>query len=105
MTVFRSMQTPSRFALWLFLALPVAFGVSAFGYLLPASAIKFYLMMAMQIACELLLAWLIGLIRFRNRPEIGTSILVIIFALAMPAILIVLAIVSTLFCGIDACGQ
>jgi len=29
----------------------------------------------------------------------------IIFALLMPAILVVLAIASTLFCGIGACGH
>jgi hypothetical protein len=99
------MLTPLRFVVWLVLALPVAFGVASSGYFLPASAIKIYLIMALQIACGLLLGWLLGLIRFRNPPEIGTSILVIILALAMPAILIVLAIVSTLFCGIDACGS
>jgi hypothetical protein len=105
MTMFRSMRTPIRFVFWLFLALPVALGVASSGYFLPASAIKIYLIMASQIACDLIMAWLFGLIRFRNQSEIGTSILVIIFALAMPAILIVLAIVSTLFCGIDACGS
>jgi hypothetical protein len=99
------MATPLRFVVWLLLALPVTFGVAPLGYFLPASAIKIYLIIALQIACDLLLGWLFGLIRFRNPPEIGTSILVVIFALAMPAILIVLAIVSTLFCGIDACGR
>jgi hypothetical protein len=99
------MPPPLRFFVWLLLALPVTFGVSPLGYFLPASAVKIYLIMALQIACALLLGWLFGLIRFRNRLEVGTSILVIIFALAMPAILIVFAIVSTLFCGIDACGR
>jgi hypothetical protein len=99
------MRTPIRFVFWLILALPVALGVASSGYFLPASAIKIYLIMASQIACDLLMAWLFGLIRFRNQSEIGTSILVIIFGLAMPAILIALAIVSTLFCGIDACGS
>jgi hypothetical protein len=61
--------------------------------------------MALQIACDLLLGWLFGLIRFRNQSQIGISILVILIALAVPVILIVLAIVSTLFCGIDACGS
>jgi hypothetical protein len=105
MTMFRSMPTPSRFVLWLFLALPVAFGVDAFGYLLPAGALKFDLLVALQISCNLLLGWFFGLIRFRKRIEIGTSILVIIFAFLMPAILLLFAIVSTLFCGIDACGR
>jgi hypothetical protein len=59
----------------------------------------------LQIFCNLLLGWLFGLIRFQNRYETGISILVAIFALAIPAILIVLAIVATLFCGIDACGH
>jgi len=87
-----------RFVVWLFLALPVAFGVHALGYsLFSGSGVT------LQIACNLLLGWLFGLIRFRNRLEIGTSILVILFALSMPALLIVFAIVSTLFCGIDAC--
>jgi hypothetical protein len=99
------MPTPSRFILWLVLALPVAFGVDAFGYLLPAGALKFDLLIALQIFCNLLLGWLFGLIRFRNQSEIGTSILVIILAFLMPAILLLVAIVSTLFCGIDACGQ
>ena len=97
------MSTPLRFVVWLFLALPVAFGVDALGYFLPASALKIYLSIALQIACNLLLGWLFGLIRFQNRLEIGTSILAIIFALSMPVLLIVLAIISTLFCGIDAC--
>jgi hypothetical protein len=103
MTMFRSMPTPRRFVVWLFLLPPVAFGVAALGYFLPASALKFYLNITLQIACNLLLGWLFGLIRFQNRLEIGTSILVIIFAVSMPAILIVFAIISTLFCGIDAC--
>jgi hypothetical protein len=105
MNMSRSRPTPLRFVVWLLLALPVTLGVAPLGYFLPASAIKIYLIMAMQIACDILLAWLFGLIRFRNRPEIGTSILVIIFAVFMPAILLLLAIVSTLFCGIDACGS
>jgi hypothetical protein len=105
MNMFRSIPTPLRFVVWLFLTLPVMFGANALGYFLPASAIKFDLIIALEIACNLLLGWLFGLVRFQNRLEIGTSILVIIFALSMPAILIVLAIVSTLFCGIDACGR
>jgi hypothetical protein len=103
--MFRSVPTPLRFVVWLLLALPVTFGVAPLGYLLPASGIKIYLIMALQIACDLLLGWLFGLIRFRNRAEIATSILVIICALAMPAIVLLFAIVSTLFCGIDACGR
>jgi hypothetical protein len=99
------MPTPSRFVLWLFLALPVAFGVDAFGYLLPAGAFKFDLFIALQISCNLLLGWFFGLVRFRNGIETGTSILVIICAFLMPAILLLIAIVSTLFCGIDACGR
>ena len=87
------------------LTLPVMLGASALGYFLPASGVKFDLIIALQIAGNLLLGWLFGLIRFQNRIEFGTSIAVIIFALAMPAILIVLAIASTLFCGIDACGH
>ena len=75
------------------------------GHFLPAGSYKFYLGIALQIACNLLSGWLLGLIRFRNGPEIGTSVLAIIFAFLMPAILIVLAIISTLFCGVDACGQ
>jgi hypothetical protein len=88
MTMFRSMPTPSRFVLWLFLALPVAFGVDAFGYLLPAGALKFDLLIALQISCNLLLGWFFGLIRFRKRMETGISILVIICAVLMPAILL-----------------
>jgi hypothetical protein len=105
MTMFRSMPTQSRFVLWLFLALPVAVGVDAFGYLLPAGVLKFDLLIALQISCNLLLGWFFGLIRFRKRSEIGASISVIIFAFLMPAILLLFAIVSTLFCGIDACGS
>jgi hypothetical protein len=105
MTMFQSMPTPSRFVLWLFLALPVAFGVDTFGYLLPAGALKFDLLIALQISCNLLLGWFLSLIRFQKRIEIGTSILVIICAFLMPAILLLFAIVSTLFCGIDACGR
>jgi hypothetical protein len=99
------MPTALRFVVWLLLTIPVMFGVGAVGYLLPAGNYKFYLGIALQIACDLLLGWLLGLIRLRNGPEIGTSVLTIIFAFLMPAILIVLAIISTLFCGIDACGR
>lgn len=99
------MPTLLRFVVWLLLAIPVMFGVGAVGHFLPAGSYKFYLGIALQIACNLLSGWLLGLIRFRNGPEIGTSVLAIIFAFLMPAILIVLAIISTLFCGVDACGQ
>jgi hypothetical protein len=105
MTMFRSMPTALRFVLWLLLALPVAFGVDAFGYLLPAGALKFDVLIALQISCNLLSGWLFGFIRFRKRTEIGMSILAIILAFLMPAILLLFAIVSTLFCGIDACGR
>ena len=103
--MFRSMPTPRRIVIWLVLALPLAFGVASLGYFLPASANKIYLIMALQIACDLLLGWLFGLIRFRKQSEIGISLLIIFISLAVPVILIVLAIVSTLFCGIDACGS
>jgi hypothetical protein len=105
MTMFRSMPIPLRFVVWLLLLPPVAFGIGSLGYFLPASSLKFYLNIALQMACNLLLGSLLGLVRFRNRSEIGTSVLAIILALVMPAILIVLAIFSTLFCGIDACAR
>ncbi len=105
MTGFHSKSTPLRFVVWLLSTLPVMFGVGAVGYLLPAGSYKFYLGMALQIACNLALGWFFGLVRFRNTTEIGTSILAIMFSFFMPAILIVLAIISTLFCGIDACGS
>src|ERR1700761_7265841 len=105
MTMFQSMSKPLRFASWLGSTLPVALGVDALGYLLPASGLKFNLLMALQALCNVVVGWLFGMIRFQNAPEIGVSILVIILALAMPAILLVVAIASTLFCGIDACGQ
>jgi hypothetical protein len=102
---FQSMPTALRFVVWLLLTVPVMFAVGALGHLLPPSGVKFYLGISLQIACNLLIGWLFGLIRFRDGPEIGTSILAIIFAFLMPAILVVLAIISTLFCGIDACGH
>ena len=105
MTWFRSMPTALRFVVWLLLAVLVMFGVGAVGHFLPAGSYKFYLGISMQIACDLVLGWLLGLIRFGNRDEIGASIPAIIFAFLMPIILIVLAIISTLFCGIDACGN
>jgi hypothetical protein len=104
MTMFRSMTTPWRFVLWVVLAPPVAFGFDAFGFLLPAGALKFDLLIALQIVCNLFLGWFFGLLRF-ERNEIGPSILVIIFAFLMPAILLLIAIVSALFCGIDACSR
>jgi hypothetical protein len=96
---------PDRFVIWLLLTLPVMIGVSALGYLLHAGTYKFYLGIALQIACDLLAAWLFGLIRFPQRSGIGASVMPVILAFFMPAIWIVLAIVSTLFCGIDACGH
>jgi len=88
------MSTPLRFVVWLFLLLPVAFGVDALVSGFSGSGV------ALQSACNLLLGWLFGLIRFQNRLEIGTSILAIIFALSMPFILPFFAIVATLlFCG------
>ena len=101
----QSKPTPLRFIVWLLVTLPVMFAVSALSYFLPASGIKFDLNFALEIAGNLVSAWLFGLIRFQNSGEIVTSILAIIFAFLMPAILIVLAIISTLFCGIDACGH
>ena len=103
--MFPSMPTASRFVIWLVSTLPVTLAVDALGYLLPAGGLKFNLLMALQAACNVVVGWLFGLIRFQNQSEIGVSILVIILALAMPAILLVVAIASTLFCGIDACGQ
>jgi hypothetical protein len=104
MAMFRSMPTLLRFVVWLFLALAVTFGVGATGYFLAASTLKTYLISGLQIACNLLLGWRFGLLRFQTRLEIGVSILVIIFALSMRTILIVFAIiVTTLYCGIDAC--
>ena len=105
MTMFRSMSTPLRFVVWFFLALPVTFGVGASGYFIPAGAFKSDLILALQIACNLLLGWLFGLLRFRNGPEIATSVLVVVFSLVMRIIVLFLAIVATLFCGIDACGH
>jgi hypothetical protein len=105
MNMLRSMPISLRFVIWFLLAPLVALGVSSFGYLLPAGAYKFYLSITLQVVCNLLLGWLFGLIRFRSGDEIGISVLVIILAVLMPAILIVLAIISTLFCGIDACGH
>jgi hypothetical protein len=99
------MPTPLRFVIWLLSALPVMFGVGAAGYLLPDGSYKFYLGVALQIACNLFLGWFFGLIRFRNGSHAGTSILAIVCAFLMPAVLVLLAIISTLFCGIDACGQ
>jgi hypothetical protein len=43
------------------------FGASALGHFLPASALKFDLNSMLQIAGNLILGWLLGLIRFRNR--------------------------------------
>ena len=99
------MPTASRFVIWLVSTLPVTLAVDALGYLLPAGGLKFNLLMALQIVCNLVLGWLFGLIRFQNPSEIGISIMVIVFAFAMPAILLLLAIASTVFCGIDACGH
>jgi len=96
------MSTPLRFAVWLLSTLPVMFAVGALGYLPPASGIKFDLNLAFQMAGNLVLGWFFGLIRAQ---KIATSIVTIIFALLMPAILVVLAIASTLFCGIGACGH
>jgi hypothetical protein len=101
----RPMSASQRFVVWLLVAVAAALGVGALGYFVPASGAKIYLIEVTQIACNLLLGWLFGLIRFHTRPEIGISVLVVILAVAMPAILLVLAIVVTLFCGIDACGH
>ena len=102
------MSTPLRFVVWLFLTAPVTFGAGALGYFLP-SALKIHLLMMMMplmplaSACNLLVGWLFGLFRFHNRIEIGTSILVIFFALSMPTVLLGLVIIGSVFCGIDAC--
>jgi peptidoglycan/LPS O-acetylase OafA/YrhL len=105
MNMLRSMSTSLRFFVWLLAAVAAAVGVGALGYFVPASGTKIYLIEVTQIVCNLLLGCLFGLIRFHTRPEIGMTVLVVILAVAMPAILLVLAIVSTLFCGIDACGH
>ena|ERR1700761_5512690 len=98
------MRTSLRFLVWLGSTLVLTLGVDALGYLLPAGDLKFDLLFALQVGGNLVTAWLFGLIRFRNTGGIGLSVLVVVLALLMPAIFVVLAIVSTLLCGIDACG-
>ena len=93
-----------RFVVWLLLAMLLPFGIGALGYLLPASGLKIYLAIGLQIIFNLLFGWLLGLISIQKRSQIGPSIFIVTLALAIPFILLFFAIVSTVFCGIDACG-
>jgi hypothetical protein len=99
------MSTLRRFLIWFLLAFAAIFGAGAIGYFIRASGQKVYILWGLEIALDLAIAWLLGLLRFRTSGETTTAILVVVLALAMRPIFMVLAIISTVFCGIDACGH
>jgi hypothetical protein len=96
MTIIRTMPTPFRFVIWFFLALGVTFGIDLLGRFLGQSAYKFDILITLQAACNVLLGLPFGLFRFQTLGQIGVSLLVAIFAIAMQYILITLAIVFTI---------
>jgi len=96
MTIIRTMPTPLRFIIWFFLALVVTFGIDSLGHFLNQSAYKFDILIALQFACNILLALPLGLVRFQTGGQIGVSLLVGIFAAAMQYLVMTLAIVITI---------
>jgi hypothetical protein len=104
-TMLRSLPKLQRFIVWLLLAFVLAFGVAGAGFFVPAIPFKPYLISILQVASDVVLGWIFGLITFRSRLEIATSVMVIILAFSMRFIVLVFAIITTLFCGIDACGS
>jgi hypothetical protein len=99
------MSVPRRFLIWFLSALAVFVGAAGLGYFLPASGHKISIVWGVEIALDLAVAWRLGLLRFRTSAEISIAVLVTLLAVAMLPILTVLAILSTLLCGIDACSH